>query len=218
MNNAFPGLTVTDYCERVGAGFWAEPFNAITNLAFILVAMRLLRLVRRQQLHRGAIWDIWALVILIGVVGVGSFLWHTVATTWAQWLDVVPILIYMSIYLLSFLFRVARLSLIESTMWLFGFYAVHVALYLFISPHALNGSLFYLPSLALLVYFIRYDKHLGIAALFFAIGITFRSIDQLVCPVFAVGTHFLWHLAVSLSVFFTTRVLLLSAAQRQLTR
>ena len=37
------GMAWTDpidaYCERLGPGFWAEPLNAWTNLAFLLAAL-----------------------------------------------------------------------------------------------------------------------------------------------------------------------------------
>ena len=68
------------YCERTGAGFWAEPVNAMTNLAFLVAA-----------------------------VGVGSFLWHTFATPWAEWADVIPIGLFIAVFLASFLRRVAGL-------------------------------------------------------------------------------------------------------------
>jgi hypothetical protein len=31
------------YCERLGPGLWAEPLNAVTNLAFIVAAVICLR-------------------------------------------------------------------------------------------------------------------------------------------------------------------------------
>jgi len=36
------------YCERLGPGLWAEPLNALTNLAFLLTALASWQLARRS--------------------------------------------------------------------------------------------------------------------------------------------------------------------------
>ena len=41
------------YCERLDAGFWAEPLNAATNLAFILAAVACFGLWRGQRENAG---------------------------------------------------------------------------------------------------------------------------------------------------------------------
>ena len=201
-------LPVTDYCERIDDSFWAEPLNAITNIAFILVAVFLIRRLKHHQISPTAILDIWLLIILIVVIGIGSFFWHTLATTWAKWLDITPILLYMSIYLLSFLHRIVQLPILSSVVWLFSFYAVNIGLYLFVPGDMMNGSIFYLPSLLILLFLTKYDHRLRIPATLFIIGITFRSVDQLICPWFSTGSHLLWHLSVSLVVLYTTMFLI----------
>ena len=40
---------VIDYCERHDNGFWSEPLNASTNLAFLLAAAAAFALWRRRQ-------------------------------------------------------------------------------------------------------------------------------------------------------------------------
>ena len=37
------------YCERIGAEFWAEPLNAISNLGFIVSAALLILFLKRQK-------------------------------------------------------------------------------------------------------------------------------------------------------------------------
>jgi len=209
---SFPSLVVTQYCERHNDTFWAEPINAITNLAFIMVALLLSRLLLRLYISFNRVWDIWLLVFLIVAAGVGSFMWHTLATTWAQWLDVTPIMIYIGAYLVSYLVRVKQASPASVFLWLFGFLALNLANYLLLPADTLNGSVYYLPSLLLLTFFTVGEPRLRIAVACFALSIVFRSVDQLVCPVFPPGTHFLWHLAIGLTVFFTTRVLIQVAA------
>ena len=72
------------YCERTNASFWAEPFNAISNISFIIAALLALMLYRRY-LKKGAKNDVHIniLIALCFTVGVGSFLFHTFATVWA---------------------------------------------------------------------------------------------------------------------------------------
>ena len=75
---------IDDYCERIGPELWAEPINALTNLAFFISAWVIWQLAfRLHKLSPG----IWILIILIVTIGIGSSLFHTFATTWANWLD-----------------------------------------------------------------------------------------------------------------------------------
>jgi hypothetical protein len=48
------GLTasVDIYCERIDPGFWAEPVNALTNLAFLLAAAFVWPRVRDRAMGR----------------------------------------------------------------------------------------------------------------------------------------------------------------------
>ena len=83
---------VDGYCERLGPGFWAEPVNALTNLAFIVAAIWAWR--------RGeGVVPVRVLAAILFAIGVGSGLFHTLATRWAGVADVVPILIYILTYI-----------------------------------------------------------------------------------------------------------------------
>ena len=79
------------YCERIGPGLWAEPLNALTNLAFFAAAWGSWRFIQHDT-HRSP--GIGVLVIFIVSIGIGSTLFHTFATTWARFLDVLPILLF----------------------------------------------------------------------------------------------------------------------------
>ncbi|MBI5311776.1 MAG: ceramidase domain-containing protein, partial [Methylocystis sp.] len=82
---------VMDYCERQSSAFWAEPANALSNVAFVIAAVSAFLLWRRLG---GADYPALALIIVTASVGVGSFIFHTVATRGAMLLDVVPIAIF----------------------------------------------------------------------------------------------------------------------------
>ena len=70
------------YCERSDPSFWAEPVNAVTNLAFVLAGLWAWR--RTSGLGR-------VLSVVLMAIGVGSFLFHTVAEAWSGLADVLPI-------------------------------------------------------------------------------------------------------------------------------
>ena len=89
------------YCERgfLPGGdadlFWAEPFNAITNSAFIIAALFALALAAKMRRLDGP--TAWLITITF-CVGVGSFLFHTYAMVWAAIMDTTPILIFILSY------------------------------------------------------------------------------------------------------------------------
>ena len=68
---------IDNYCERLDPGFWAEPLNALTNLAFLIAAVAAWRLAVR---HNVLTTDIIVLIGLIAAVGIGSGAFHTFAT------------------------------------------------------------------------------------------------------------------------------------------
>jgi len=87
------------YCERGSdPSFWAEPLNAVSNAAFILAAIAAGISYTRRPRNEPAPGVI-ALILLVFIIGIGSFLFHTFATRWAAMADVIPIGIFMLSYL-----------------------------------------------------------------------------------------------------------------------
>lgn len=70
---------IFSYCERTGPGLWAEPLNAVSNLAFVVAAVVVLRRLRRIAAPAAPVSVVVLLVGLLPVIGVGSFIFHTVA-------------------------------------------------------------------------------------------------------------------------------------------
>ena len=209
---------VFSYCERGGdPGFWAEPLNAVSNGAFIIAGI-----VAAWQLASAARSDRalpeWGLVLLVFVIGTGSFLFHTYATAWAILADTIPITLFMLAYLGYALRRFVGLPWIVVLAALLAFYAaVKFAQGIPCSNELLpmtraagkrcfNGTLGYAPAFVALVLvgaLLAWQRHpaarylLGAAAVFFT-AMTFRTIDYEVCTWAVrggrgVGSHFLWH-------------------------
>jgi uncharacterized protein (DUF983 family) len=189
------------YCERVGPNFWAEPFNAWSNLAFLLAAVAALALWReRVPRDRPAL----VLILIVVVVALGSFLFHTFAVRWAFYADVIPIGIFIACYIVLALMRYFGLGLVAALACLIAYEALFVVLFQFVPPDSLNRSVLYLPALAMLgtmgVLLARQTgreraagRLLLIAAGLFVLSLVFRTVDLALCAYFPLGTHFLWH-------------------------
>lgn len=191
-----------EYCERLGHGFWAEPVNAITNISFLLAGVAILLLVKGRRLAFLRHADVYALILLTFCVGVGSFLYHTVATRWAVWADVIPIVIFINLYLLSALARLTPLTWRGVLACFLLFQAVNQGFSAYVPPHLLNGSVMYAPALMALLSlagFLRgrndaVARYFILACLTFLVSLTFRTLDRAVCDGFPLGTHFIWHI------------------------
>jgi hypothetical protein len=211
VNLIVAGIPIDLYCERTDASFWSEPVNAITNVAFLIAAAVALRLWSREDREdRPAL----ALIIVVAVVGLGSFVFHTVATNGAIIADVVPIAVFIYGYLLLALCRFLNLRLVAAAAIVIAYAAAAQALSAQAPPRLLNGSVGYLPALAALiaVAFVAREpqvrRSLGLAALVFTVSLALRTVDLAVCPAFPLGTHFAWHIlnAVVLYILLRTAI------------
>lgn len=191
------------YCERAGdTHLWGEPLNAVTNLAFIaaaLVACGVWRSYAHLTLRNS--WDILLLMVTLAIIGVGSGLWHLVPSGRTLLMDVIPIVVFMNIYLLSAAVRLLRLRWFGAIGLLAVFHALNYASEAFLPRDVLNGSIMYIPAFIMLgVIYAGLAKkgdearHLvSRATLLFLLSLTFRTIDMDICGLFPLGTHFLWH-------------------------
>lgn len=207
------------YRERSGdPAFWAEPFNALSNASFLMAAAFAVDLaIRRQAFTISAI----VLISIAGVIGCGSFLFHTIPLPLTKWLDILPIMLFQII----FLWLISR-DLLSANGWIAaGVVIVVVGSSLALMPirQPLNGSLFYIPSLvAMFAFGTLWAKRrrtepfilLG-GACCFAFAITARSIDWVV-P-WSSGTHFLWHLVNGIVVYAALRTWIVSITVRKVT-
>ncbi|HPR05246.1 MAG: ceramidase domain-containing protein [Zoogloeaceae bacterium] len=203
------------YCERTDAGLWAEPVNALTNLAFLLVAVWLLR-----RMDRRTPADLRVLAGLIGAVGVGSGVFHTVAQTWAAVLDVVFIAIFVMVFLQRALVRLIGWRSMAANVAVLGMLVASAGIALSVKLPALNGSELYLgPWLALIALAVICPtpcarRWLIAAATLFGVSMLCRSIDLLVCDAFPLGTHFGWHVNNALVLYCGMRALMTAPARR----
>ena len=184
------------YCERLDIGIWAEPINAVTNVAFILASIFMW--LRCKNLVEGRV-----LSFLLFSIGCGSFLFHTFAQTWAAILDVAAILIFI----LTYIFIANRSFLAWSKMVsVFGiilFFPYQLLLANILSNIQFFCSSVKYISVAILIFIYsgllrksepNLSRGLLIGATILCLSIVFRIIDELLCSILSVGTHFVWHI------------------------
>jgi len=185
------------YCERLGPSFWAEPVNALSNVAFLLAAWAAFRIWRRDA--NGDV-VILALIVMAAVVGFGSFAFHTLATRGAMLLDVIPIGVFIYSYFLFALRRFLALSWPAALALLIGFVVLSTGLASWVPRSVLNGATGYFPALVALIvigWLMRSSaagQSMLVAAAAFVASLIFRIVDLDVCGAVSVGTHFLWHI------------------------
>ena len=202
------------YCERTGPEYWSEPINAATNCSFLIAAFFLARLIRRRSGCGGADPIHLSFCVLIFLIGIGSWLFHTHATPWALAADVIPIIIFILLYTWSALRRFAF-----APVWvcIIGVLLILVVARVVPMLTGFQGGS-YLAALAALIaiggflHFFR--SHVaGIsllwAAVLFAVSLTLRTIDLPLCGYFGLGTHFMWHIMNALVLFIVGRAMVL---------
>ncbi|MDK3018147.1 ceramidase domain-containing protein [Pseudodonghicola flavimaris] len=188
---------VDSYCERLDPGYWAEPVNALTNLAFLLAAAVMAARLRRQPVPLGR-----AQAGMLAVVGLGSYLFHTHAQVWAGIADMLPILGFILLYLYA----------VNRHVWGIGRWGALALTALFLPYAALLAPVFgrlgmgssagYAPVPLLILLYALAIRHrapaiargwaLGAGVLIVSLG--FRMLDQPLCGLWPLGTHPMWHL------------------------
>ena len=196
------------YCERTDLTYWSEPINALTNLAFILAAFVMWRLVGRNPRAR-------ILCVILFLIGSGSYLFHTHATMWAGFADVAPI----GAFILFYLYLVNR-DLLGWQIWAavlgmlaflpYAFAATTVAQAL---PFFFKSSFYWTVPILLLIYAVALRKTRPDLARGFSTGaailstsITLRSLDEILCDTIPFGTHFLWHCLNAVMLAYMIRI------------
>ena len=214
------------YCERgADPSFWAEPLNAVSNAAFLIAAVAAAVSVARQPRLAPAP-GVAALIALVFVIGVGSFLFHTFATRWSALADVIPIGLFMLAYLsyalriylkLNWLWTGVGLALFVGALQVAGSIECRPGLVRVTAAArgpCLNGTVGYVPALLAMLGIgtvLRLKQHpaapyLILAACVFLVSMLFRTVDLELCALTqlagqAVGTHFLWHLLNALTLY-----------------
>jgi hypothetical protein len=198
------------YAERTAPGIFNEPFNTVTNLAFIVAAWAAWRYARNRQALTA---DIRLLISLVATIGVGSAIFHMFATRWALLLDVLPIVLFLLTYLWLYVRKVVGAPAVVAFGMVVLYFAATYAAFrmpiVFVRPAGYVPALVFLLLLGL--YQLRWGKSerwlLLIAAGVFAVSLTLRSADYAAAEFLPMGSHFMWHILNGVTLYLTVRVL-----------
>lgn len=181
------------YCERTDFSLWSEPVNALTNAAFLIAALIMWR-------RTNGLIAAQALTIILFAIGIGSALFHTFATTWAGTADVLPIVLFILLYLFLVHRHILRWPLWAAGIATLSFipYAIGITVILRDVPFFGISSFYWTVPILLVLYapFIGGKTARGfiIGAVLLSLSITLRSVDETLCASFPIGTHFFWHI------------------------
>lgn len=201
--------SVDIYCERTSALFWAEPVNALSNLSFVLAALFAAYTARQRAISAPIVW---LLIGLAGLIGVGSFLFHTFANRWSELADTLPIWTFVAVFVLAAMHFIGGMAVRRVLLWSGVIVGIAAVTLIFgatgegadvvATPDPLNGSGQYAPALLALFVFsvVSYARrHPGAPLIIAATGVflvslCLRTLDRDICAAWPIGTHFGWHL------------------------
>jgi hypothetical protein len=162
---------------------------------------------------------ILALIVTIAIIGLGSFAFHTLGTRGARLLDVIPIVVFMLLYLWTIMTVFFRWRTAVRILAMAGFLAFTAFLDVGDILPFLRGGSKYLPAIvvmiaiaaALLRYHAAAGRAFAVALAVFVLSFAMRSIDMPLCGVWPLGTHFLWHLLNAVLLYLLVRLVILHA-------
>ena len=185
------------YCERLGPGLFAEPLNALSNLAFLgASAWLLLRPGAAASPRYGRV-----LAVLLFLIGLASLSFHLFATFGTEMLDVLSIGLFIYFFVTCFFRRHFAWPWWLAVMAMPAFAGFSWLVEKPFAKGALNGSVGYLSpiaalllmALALLATKRAGGGKLAAAAAIFLVSLTLRTMDQTWCLKLPIGTHWMWH-------------------------
>lgn len=200
------------YCERITIAFWAEPINALSNISFLIAAAWGFWTLRKHDTPASPMDR--TLISLAGLIGIGSFLFHSFANRGSEWADTVPIWSFVGLFVYASVVRSieAKREMARAKKIRIGAIITAVVVMILVlsangendvenATDFLNGSGQYAPALIALTVFSILSwrrKHpqyqLIVAAAFtFFVSLIFRTMDMHLCTAWPTGTHFMWH-------------------------
>lgn len=191
--------SVDIYCERVDPSFWAEPLNAISNVAFLIAAILAASTAHKHGITHKAVW---LLIVLAACIGTGSFLFHTVAEVWSGFADTIPIWLFVAIYAITSAILIGQVGWLTILIGFAALAGITTLVAMATAGLDLNGSEQYAPAVIAMLLFsaISLLKRHPVApwyvsaTVIFLISLTFRTFDMSVCANWPYGIHFMWHI------------------------
>ena len=186
------------YCGRFGDGLAGELQNSLSNVAFLIAAAIAFQIWRTGSQRDG--FQL-ILIIMVALIGLGSFVFHSHPGPATLQIDLIPI----QIFGLAAFFYLARrefgLSIWAAVLTIVVFFLLRQG-WIMVAPRgALGGGVTHVPMVLLLIgsgSWLAYRNrgvgtYLLIAAAFYCVALAARTVDVAACADFPLGFHWLWH-------------------------
>ena len=188
--------------------------NQFSNIAFIIGAIYT--------------WHTWkqydsddyfslSLIILVALIGLGSFIFHTFPSDKTIWIDLIPIQIFGLSYFAYIGMKYFKASNFKIFMALITFFFVRQYWIIYMPRGALGGGITHIPtiflllscSLLLLSKYKKFSTMLLTAGIIYILALITRAFDKQITLEFPVGAHWVWHILTAL----TATILILATVQ-----
>jgi hypothetical protein len=143
------------------------------------------------------------LTIILALIGIGSFLFHTFAQTWAGLADVLPIMVFILVYIYVATRDYFHATRVFSFLAMIGFFPFAAGVGWLISDlNVLGSTRGYIPVPILILIYAYLLRHkmpdvargLTIGVGILVVSMVARWADDPLCQAHPMGTHFLWHI------------------------
>jgi hypothetical protein len=204
---------IDQYCERTELGILAEPLNLFTNLSFLIAGFLILKVIKKikpQEIKPGS----KLMAYLIIAIGIGSALFHMFANFLSMWADILPIALFVLVYLWFFLRYEAHVKLLAVIGVFLVFFGLSYACVQLADTTKANGGEAYFGTwiavfgMACFYWGKRQTREffsVGSATVIFSLSLFFRTIDMKFCTTWPFGTHLMWHLLNGIVLFMMTK-------------
>jgi len=195
------------YCERTSLEAFAEPVNAISNIAFILCGI-IIFFRKGMKLN--------PLPYLVIFIGLSSFLFHYIPSNFFSTLDVFSILLFVIIYNIMLTKNILNYSFLYSFLSSLILILISFLIGILLHKTVIGSSSFYVGLVLYMVYIFFFLKKVSnvryffIATFLFIISLVFRTIDIYICNYIFFGTHFIWHILNSLVIYYLIMYMILT--------
>jgi len=180
-----------------------EPVNVITNIFFIVAGLMAIKKMKILGNLKPQNFDIILLSIIMMSIGIGSAFYHFKPNALTLNLDVLPIALFIHIFLISVLLRVFKTSILNTLVLFILFVGAGVASEIYFDRGILNGTIMYIPTYITLLLILlalkrnkdwEYDSLL-VTTFIWTASLIFRTIDAEACvQTHGIGTHAIWHI------------------------
>lgn len=178
--------------------------NQFSNIAFIIGAIYTWH--TWKQLDSDDYFSL-LLIILVALIGLGSFIFHTFPSDKTIWVDLIPIQIFGLSYFAYIGTKYFKASNFKIFLALVAFFFARQYWIVYMPRGALGGGIIHIPtlfllltcSLLLLSKYKKFSAMLLTAGIIYILALIIRAFDKQITMEFPIGAHWIWHILTALT-------------------